>query len=522
MKLLCCRWSGCEARLSWAELLAGKLVLRELQVLHPLAHVDVYKDGSTNLPGVKTQGAENRVQKLFRLAVDQAELVDGRLDWNQQKIRLDGVASGIYVEVGYRAADMHYEVKARVGQVQMHLPEIEPLTLGAEGEFRLYHDRVEVPRLRVNEGHGWVELNGAVTGLASPVAQFTYRAEGDAAEVARLVHYHELKSGAVQLNGQGTYRWDRGEYAVVGQAKAMGVGWADDIVRLEKMNGGFLYSLDREHFNVSSIFATALGGTVHGKMAASHLPGKEAVGQMDLQVTGVELESALRAFASTGASAPKAAAIGFDGRHAAGEVAGQSAGRDDGREPASAAGAASRAAAGDGRGAGDGGLQEPVGAGAQPGCKHSGNASFGAGTAGGKFGFAAGRDDGEAQRTGAAGGFVARQPRQGASGRVCRAGYVPGNSAGQAGVSCSGRVFGTARLYHRGAHTEMGDRGRGGCRRVTLRCRPQAQGGYRCAAGCRRWAGGAHKMGSAGRRGALFGDWREPAQWNFAEGWRDD
>ncbi len=35
------------------------------------------------------------------------------------------------------------------------------------------------------------------------------------------------------------------------------------------------------------------------RWTASHLPGQEAVGQMDLQVTGVELESALRAFAST-------------------------------------------------------------------------------------------------------------------------------------------------------------------------------------------------------------------------------
>ena len=288
------------ARLSWTELLAGKLVLSELQVLHPLVHVDVYKDGSTNLPEVKAPpGSEDRVEKLFRLAVDHAELVDGRLDWNQQKIRLDGNAGGIYVEVGYRAADTHYEVRALVGQVRMHLPEIEALTLGAEGEFRLYHDRVEVPRLRVNEGHGWVELSGAVSGLASPVAQFSYRAEGDAAEVARLVHYRDLKSGAVQLSGQGTYRSDRAEYAVVGQAKASGVTWANEILRLEKMNGGFLYSLDGEHFNVSSLFATALGGTVHGKMDTSHLPGKQAVGQIDLQVTGVELESALRAFATS-------------------------------------------------------------------------------------------------------------------------------------------------------------------------------------------------------------------------------
>jgi translocation and assembly module TamB len=286
------------ARLSWAELLAGKLSLRELQVVHPLAHVDVYKDGSTNFPEAQARGSANKTEELFRLAVDRAELVDGRLDWNEQKIRLDGVASGVYVELGYRAADKHYEGKAQIGQVQIRLPQVEPLTLGAEGEFRLYHDRVEVPRLRVNEGHGWVELSGAVSGLASPVAQFAYRAAGDASEVARLVHYRELESGAVQLNGQGTYRWDRGEYAVVGKALASGVGWADEVVRLEKMNGGFMYSLDGEHFNVSSIFATALGGTVHGKMDTSHLAGKEAVGQIDLQVTGIELASALRAFAT--------------------------------------------------------------------------------------------------------------------------------------------------------------------------------------------------------------------------------
>jgi translocation and assembly module TamB len=288
------------AWLKWPELLAGRLALHELEVLHPLAHVDVYKDGSTNFPGVKARHAApgDKTEELLRLAVDQTELVDGRLDWNEEKIRLDGVASGVFVQLGYRAADNHYEGKARVGQVRMRLPQWEPLTLGAEAEFRLYHNRVEVPRLRVNEGHGWVEASGTVSGLASPLAQFSYRAAGDAAELARLVHYRELKSGAVQLSGQGTYRWDRGEYAVVGKAQAAGVGWADEIVRLERINGGFVYSLDREHFNVSSIFATALGGTVRGKMDTSHLRGKEAVGRIDLQVTGVELERALRAFST--------------------------------------------------------------------------------------------------------------------------------------------------------------------------------------------------------------------------------
>jgi translocation and assembly module TamB len=289
------------ARLKWSELLAGHLAMRELQVLHPLAHVDVYKDGSTNFPGVKAQKPplNNQTEQLLRLAVDQAELVDGRLDWNQQKIRLDGVATGIFAELGYHAADASYQGVARVGQVRVRMPQWEPLILGGEAEFRLYHDRVEVPRLRVSAGRTWVEASGAVSGLASPVAQFSYRAAGDAAELARLVHYRELKSGAVQLSGQGTYRWERGDYAVTGKAQAAGVTYADSIVRLEKMNGGFFYTLNPEHFNVSSIFATALGGTVHGKMDTSFLRGREAEGRIELEVTGVELQQALRAFSSS-------------------------------------------------------------------------------------------------------------------------------------------------------------------------------------------------------------------------------
>ncbi len=82
------------------------------------------------------------------------------------------------------------------------------------------------------------------------------------------------------------------------QGPGIGVTWANPIVRLEKINGGFAYSLNREHFDVSSIFATALGGTVHGKLDASRLPGSPALGRIGLEVTGIELEQALRAFST--------------------------------------------------------------------------------------------------------------------------------------------------------------------------------------------------------------------------------
>ena len=343
------------------------------------------------------------------------------------------------------------------------------------------------------------------------MAQFSYRAEGDAAEVARLVHYRELKSGAVQLSGQGTYRWDRGEYAVVGQAKASGVGWADEIVRLEKMNGGFLYSLDREHFNVSSIFATALGGTVHGKMDTSHLPGKEAVGQIDLQVTGVELESALRAFATTDLPLQRLPLSGSTGGTLL--VKWQGSPLDatmDGNlrvQPVARAGQLPVTAV----------VQATVDFKSQSVQVHNLDASTPETHLLVQGRLAASSDlklDLPTAKLSELAPLVA-------SWRGSRAQDLPIEFAGQATFRgtvqgrlespCAGRAFGAARLYDRRARTRVAGRGRG----VRL-------GFGRMDADCRRlgWAGqGAvlrTRWDSAGRECALFGDWREPAQWSFA------
>ncbi len=286
------------ARVKWAPLLEHRISLHELSVLHPLAHVDVYRDGSTNLPEPKVRKGTpaDQVEQLLRLAMDHAELIDGQLLWNEQRIKLDGAAEQVSVALRYNSAGHHYTGEAKVGAVHIVLPQVEPLTLGMEAEFRVYRDRLEVPRLRVNEGHSWVEASGAVSGLNTPVAQFAYRAGGDLEELGRLLRLRGLRGGAVQSSGEGTYRWDRGEYALVGKAQAAGVNWTDHVIQLEHVNGGIAYSLDREQFNVSSIFATALGGTVHGKLDAS--TGKDPVGRIALEVTGVEVGQALRAFST--------------------------------------------------------------------------------------------------------------------------------------------------------------------------------------------------------------------------------
>ena len=45
----------------------------------------------------------DRIEQVLRLAMDHAELSDGLLQWNDEKIRLNGAANGVGVELGYRA-----------------------------------------------------------------------------------------------------------------------------------------------------------------------------------------------------------------------------------------------------------------------------------------------------------------------------------------------------------------------------------------------------------------------------------
>jgi translocation and assembly module TamB len=286
------------AQLKWSALLARRLSLHELSAVHPLAHVEVHKDGSTNLPQPKMRpGAPaDQVAQLLRLAVDRGELLDGLLLWNEKKIKLNGRAEGIALLLHYSPKDQHYEGAARVGAVRIMLPEMEPLTVGVEAKFRLYRDRLEVPQLQLRQGKSWVEASGALTDLNSPVAQYAYRASGDVAEIGKLFRLTQLRGGAVLLSGEGTWRRADSNYALVGKAQAAGVNWTDSIVRLEHMSGGFNYSLDRENFNVSSIFVIALGGTVHGKLDSSHPAGKEQAGRIALEVSGVDLSQTLRAF----------------------------------------------------------------------------------------------------------------------------------------------------------------------------------------------------------------------------------
>jgi len=284
-------------RLRWNFLLGRGFRLRELEISEPRAYVVVNRDGSTNLPVPTRNKSTPTPEELMRLVVDRAAVTDGLLVWNDHPLRLEGRAEGVRLALRYISADRHYDGEVEVGSIRIAPQATEPFTLGAQASFHLYRDHLDLPHLRISQGHSIVEGSGAISTFDSPVVQFAYRATADLGELGRLLRVPGLRAGAVAANGEGVWRKrGGGEWAIVGHAQGTGMEWHDSIMHLQRVSGGLDFSLDREHFNIPALFATVLGGSVHGKLMASGLGSHHQDGRMNLEVSDLEVMDVLAAF----------------------------------------------------------------------------------------------------------------------------------------------------------------------------------------------------------------------------------
>src|SRR5580704_18553059 len=77
--------------------LERQVSLKQVELQHPVIHVIVNKDGSTNAPEpkVKVQRNENAVQQLLDLAIARADIRDGMLVINDRKMPMDFSANDL-------------------------------------------------------------------------------------------------------------------------------------------------------------------------------------------------------------------------------------------------------------------------------------------------------------------------------------------------------------------------------------------------------------------------------------------
>src|SRR2546423_5680297 len=89
-------------RVKVLSLFQGNIGLRELFAEHPVIHLVVARDGSTNQPVPRIrQNPKEPVRELFALGVERAQIAHGELFFHQRRLPLDLIAHDVAARLQY-------------------------------------------------------------------------------------------------------------------------------------------------------------------------------------------------------------------------------------------------------------------------------------------------------------------------------------------------------------------------------------------------------------------------------------
>ena len=181
--------------------------LRWLEVEHPVFHLIVYPDGSTNqpVPKKKTESGKPVTDVIFDLAVNRTEVNKGVLLVNQRALPFHLAANNLAAKVTYRAQPESYLGTVHVEDLtaeQGKAPAVHSkLDLNAE----VARNSLKLDGLHFVSGNSQLDASGTLNDFTKLHWQIGANGTVDLREVAALAAVDGLERGEVglQIKGQG-------------------------------------------------------------------------------------------------------------------------------------------------------------------------------------------------------------------------------------------------------------------------------------------------------------------------------
>ncbi|OLE57187.1 MAG: hypothetical protein AUG13_05235 [Chloroflexi bacterium 13_1_20CM_2_59_7] len=231
---------------------------------HPVVHIILYPDGTTNQPEPKLRRASEKtpIEQLFSLSINRLEVRRGEFLWSDQRIPLDFVANDISADMAYSLLHRRYESHVLLGKVDTKFNDYRPVAWMVEAHFRLSRNSIEVTSLKATSGRSRLEASGRMQDFREPKIEATYDASLDLAEAAAIARRSEVHRGVLQAAGRGS--WSAQDFFSGGKLVLKDFDWRDESVNLHNANLNAQFSLNRQRLTFSQIEARLLGGSVAG------------------------------------------------------------------------------------------------------------------------------------------------------------------------------------------------------------------------------------------------------------------
>ena len=245
-------------------LLSTEIGLHSLIAEHPVAHLIVYPDGSTNQPSPPVSRASGKqpAEELFSLAVSNVEIQQGELLWEQNRIPLNLDARSVALTLSYSFLRSQYETHLAVGSASTSFRQCPAFTWRGDASLVLARDHADIKALNVTSGKSEMHFSGHVQDFHNPQVSGDYHSSLDFAELAVLTRQADFRKGTARFDGHGS--WSLAKFSADGTLLAKDIEWSNGQLKTQGGRVGAAFSVTPERLHVSSIKAVLFGGEIQG------------------------------------------------------------------------------------------------------------------------------------------------------------------------------------------------------------------------------------------------------------------
>ncbi len=178
-----------------------RIRLSRLQVEHPVFHLIVYPDGSTNQPHPKVQSKNSSLaQTLLDLVVDQTRVQNGLILINNRVVPWNLAADKLGLQLRYIPATGHYQASLMVRDFSFRLQKAKQSHSVLFADMDIAPKAAKITRLEWYTDSSKLAITGALQNYAHPTWQGTVQGRANLREVGAVTGYDPLRDGVADLN----------------------------------------------------------------------------------------------------------------------------------------------------------------------------------------------------------------------------------------------------------------------------------------------------------------------------------
>ena len=252
------------AQVKIISVLGAEFGFHSLVLDHPVLHVIVYPDGTTNQPAprIKQVSGKTPIEQLFRLSISRLEIRRGQVLWNNQQWPVDFETNDVSAELDYSLLRQRYESSLLLGKIVTQYRDYRPLAWMAEAHFSLSSRSLTISSFRASSGRSRILAHGRLVDFRHPEIEAAYDATLDLAEASAIARRSEMRHGTIEAQGNGT--WSPEHFSAEGKLLARDFDWHDQSLNLSSAALNAQYSVNPERLLLSQMQGRLLGGSVAG------------------------------------------------------------------------------------------------------------------------------------------------------------------------------------------------------------------------------------------------------------------